>query len=336
MNNVASTGGCRKQPEPDQSQWEDLAETSPKDKPWDQHRGTASTVSEIYQDAPEGWIQKHGERVNHCSPLLWFNQGVNKETGELGLTLDRAFFCKVRNCPVCQWRRSLMWKARMYQALPKLSEAYPAARWLFLTITEKNVPVTGLRDQLMAMGKAWTRLVKRKEFADVLGWTKSVEITRGKDGSAHPHFHVLMLVKSTYFKPGHYVAQPRWVQAWKEAARLDYDPVIDVRAVRGKGPDGLAGAVAETLKYSVKTSDMTADPAWFLELTRQVRKTRAVAAGGVLKDVLRVEQEKDEDLLTPDQDAESEVDIVDGLPQLRFNWRERDKKYRRRRTATTG
>lgn len=335
MNNLASTRSGRKIPEPDQSQWEDLADTSPKDKPWDQHRSTGSDVAAAYLTAPEGWIERAGERVSKCAPWLGFDQVIDTSTGEIALRLERAFFCRVRTCPVCQWRRSLMWKARMYQALPKLSEAYPAARWIFLTITERNVPVDQLREQLGRMGKSWGRLVKRKEFADVLGWVKSVEITRGKDGSAHPHFHVLMLVKSTYFKQGHYVAQPAWQRAWREAGRLDYDPIIDVRAVKSRGEHGITGAVAETLKYAVKNADMVTDTDWFLELTRQVRRTRAVASGGVLADVLR-EESGQEELLRPDEDAEPEVEMVDGLPQLVFSWRDRARKYQRRRTGTTG
>jgi hypothetical protein len=29
--------------------------------------------------------------------------------------LSASRFCRVRTCPVCQWRRSLMWKAKAYQ-----------------------------------------------------------------------------------------------------------------------------------------------------------------------------------------------------------------------------
>ena len=44
-----------------------------------------------------------------------------------------------------------------------------------------------------------------------------------------------------------------------------------------------ADAVSETLKYSQKPADMTEDPEWFLELTRQTFKRRFVATGGALK-----------------------------------------------------
>ena len=110
------------------------------------------------------------------------------ETGETRLRLREAHFCRVRHCPVCQWRRSLMWQARFYQSLPKLVTEHPKARWLFLTLTVRNCPITELGETLTAMNAAWQRLKDRKEFRPVLGWVRTTEVTRGKDGSARPAF----------------------------------------------------------------------------------------------------------------------------------------------------
>ncbi len=57
------------------------------------------------------------------------------------------------------------------------------------------------------------------------------------------------------------------------------------------------GAVAETLKYSTKPADMVADPEWVLELTKQTHKRRFVATGGALKDILKLDQETDADMV---------------------------------------
>ena len=83
---------------------------------------------------------------------------------------------------------------------------------------------------------------------------------------------------------------------------------VDVRAVKPRKPkDGeslasataelVRGAVAETLKYSTKPADMVADPEWFLELTKQTHKRRFVATGGALKDILKLDQETDADMV---------------------------------------
>ena len=308
-----------------------LAEWSPKDRPWDVHRAQADDVRLIYAAAAE--FERYAQRIAQCSGILRFCWHLDPDTGEVLLRLREAHFCRVRHCTVCQWRRSLMWLARFYQSLPVIQQAYPKARWLFLTLTVRNCPITELGETLTAMNAAWHRLIKRKEFRPVLGWVRTTEVTRGRDGSAHPHFHALLMVPPSMLSGVNYVKQARWVELWQEAMRLDYAPVVDVRAVKDKAPKGedadpLAGlrkAAAETLKYAVKPADMTDDPAWFLELTRQTHRRRFVATGGVLKDVLRVEEETDEDLALADGPADAE----DDGSRLAFNWRSDERRYRR-------
>jgi plasmid rolling circle replication initiator protein Rep len=225
-----------------------------------------------------------------------------------------------------------MWQAKFYKSLPKIVDAYPKARWMFLTLTVRNCPVDGLKNTLKDMNSAWERLRLRKEFLPVLGWVRATEVTRGKDGSAHPHFHALMMVPSSMLAGVNYVRQSRWGELWQECGRLDYSPMVDIRAVKprdlnsGQTPIDatafLRGAVSETLKYAVKPSDMTTDPAWFLEMTRQVHKLRFVATGGALKDVLRV-QDEDEEM------NQGEGEGADDGSRLSFSWRPSDKRYRR-------
>lgn len=226
-----------------------------------------------------------------------------------------------------------MWKARFYQSLPRIVQEHPKARWLYITLTIRNCPIEHLGETLTAMNAGWQRLIKRSEFAPVLGWIRTTEVTRGKDGSAHPHFHVLLMVPPSMLSGTNYVKQSRWVDLWASCMRLDYLPSVDVRTVKnlasGASQDVsevLRKAVAETLKYSVKPSDMTKDDQWFLELTKQTHKKRFIAAGGALKDVLKLEQETNQDLIVTegDQNALSSED-----PLIAFGWREQERIYRR-------
>lgn len=44
-----------------------------------------------------------------------------------------------------------------------------------------------------------------------------------------------LLVESTYFKnTENYIDQGQWTGFWKKAMKLDYDPVVDVRAIKPK------------------------------------------------------------------------------------------------------
>lgn len=331
MDSVAvATGGYCLQSGPIEQGQPALTDYSPSDAPWDTHRGQADDVGMIYASVVE--FERYASRMAQCGGLLRFGWVELSETGVSVLRLREAHFCRVRHCPVCQWRRSLMWKARFYQSLPKIVQEHPKARWLYLTLTIRNCPIESLGETLAAMNTGWQRLKDRKEFAPVLGWIRTTEVTRGRDGSAHPHFHALLMVPPSMFSVN-YVKQSRWVELWGDCMRLDYLPSVDVRTVKNLAPEAsqdvsevLRKAVAETLKYSVKPDDMTGDDEWFLELTRQTHKKRFIAAGGALKDVLKLEQESNQDLIVADGDAQNEV-LSD--PLLAFNWQEKEKRYRR-------
>lgn len=300
-----------------------LVDYSPSDKPWDTHRAECQTVEGGYRDTEFNAL---ASRMRACSGFLGFRWITDQETGEISLRLGDARFCRVRHCPVCQWRRSLMWQARFLGSLPEIEAEYPRARWLFLTLTVQNMPLPDLRGSLQAMNQAWQRLIKRHEFSgNVVGWIRTTEVTRAQNSYAHPHFHCLLMVKPSYFKKG-YVRQERWSDLWRECARLDYQPIVDIRAVKSKTPgdNGLRRAVSETLKYAVKPQDMR--DAWLIGLTKQVHKLRFIASGGALKNVLRETDETEDDLLLADESSEPDAD----KPQLYFDWQRREKHYTKR------
>ncbi|CAM7126174.1 protein rep [Escherichia coli] len=306
-----------------------LSDYSPRDASWDTQRTFTDSVGGIYQTAAE--FERYALRMASCSGLLRFGWSTLMETGETRLRLRSAQFCRVRHCPVCQWRRTLMWQARFYQALPKIVADYPSSRWLFLTLTVRNCAIDDLGETLTAMNSAFQRLKDRKEFAPVQGWIRATEVTRGKDGSAHPHFHCLLMVPSSWFTRD-YVKQARWVELWRDCLRVNYEPNIDIRAVKTKTGEVVANvaeqlqsAVAETLKYSVKPEDMANDPEWFLELTRQLHKRRFISTGGVLKNVLQLDRETNEDLVIAD-------DVGDGTDdgkRTAFVWDSGKRRYKR-------
>lgn len=296
-----------------------LTDLSKRDKPWDKHRGNADRIQNHYWNSSE--FKSYAQRVSQCSQLLQFNLVPDKAAGELKLKLTNSRFCRVRHCPVCQWRRSLMWKAKAYKVLPKIVEKYPKHRWLFVTLTVKNCPITELRATLQQMNQSFKRMTLRKLWP-AEGWLKSIEVTRGQDGSAHPHFHCLLMVKPSYFG-ANYIRQNEWVELWRSCARLDYKPILDTRVVkRGKQPMQL---VPEVLKYCTKESDLVADQQWFLELTRQMHKFRCIATGGVLKDYLRELEQEPENLIHGNEEQES-TEVGDG--SLWFGWRPVEKRYR--------
>lgn len=315
--------------EPDSADAFYLSEVSPDDRPWEIHRAAADRVMQLYSQV--GFV-RYSERMADCAQLLEF-AGISSDLKPFILKLQSAPFCRVRFCPVCQWRRSLMWRARFFKVLPKIVADYPAARFIFLTLTVRNCQITELRKTLTWMNKAWRRLIERKQFP-AIGFVKSVEVTKSDDGTAHPHFHVILMVDSNYFKRG-YISHNRWVDLWQDCLRVNYKPSVHVKAIKPpKNADkyessaldkAIVVAFCETLKYSTKESDLEDSASWLEELTRQLHKTRAISVGGVLRDYL---SEDDPENLVDGDISQDEL-VNDDAPRFLFGWEEEKERYRK-------
>lgn len=305
-----------------------LSDVSPHDKPWDKHRASAEVVQKLYSNSE---FQKYSDRINLCSRQLRFALEA-QDDGEIRYRLRQARFCRVRLCPVCQWRRSMMWRARFFEAIPRVMKDYPKARFIFLTLTVKNCEITELRDTIKHLNAGWQRLSQRKAFPAV-GWVKSIEVTRnGSDRTAHPHLHAVLMVRPSYFKTG-YISQKKWSELWQKCLRTDYTPLVHVQTVKGgnKGSEGdisegILHALLETLKYGVKESDLISDVEWLHELTVQLQKTRAVSVGGILKEYLNAEEP--DDLIHDGKEAlDNLLEELEPTNSVWFGWREMVKKY---------
>lgn len=310
-----------------------LTDVSPKDKPWDVHKAQSQRVGSLYQGT---FYDKFAGRIGNCSGLLQFGWIDDALTGEVRLKLVAARFCRVRHCPICQWRRSLMWQARFKKAAPSIDRDYPTARYLLLTLTVQNCPLGELRQTLMWMNESWKRLTHRKQFP-AIGFARSTEVTRGKDGSVHPHFHALLMVQSGYFNGKNYLSQADWVALWQSCLQVNYAPVVDIRACkpRRRPPaselaadapqSGLLAALPEVFKYTTKPEDLFSkggecDRDWLVTLTGQLHKTRAVALGGIFRQYL---SENDPEDLIGGEETEDKFDDL----YLTFGWREMIERY---------
>lgn len=312
-----------------------LSEISPSDKPWDVNKRHSGKVSGLYRDTV---YHRLAERMGDCGKTLefgWLNDPVE---GKSKIRLKSAHFCRCRHCTVCQWRKSLMWVARFLEAMPLILKDYPSSRFLFLTLTIQNCPIEDLRSTLDHMNKSWKRMIQRKNFP-AIGFARSTEVTRGEDDSAHPHFHALLMVPSTYFKGTEYMTQEDWTNLWKSCLRIDYTPIVNVKAVKPNKrwqPEApkvllpaeqlLAGAIVETFKYTVKPEDLIGngkeeDRQWLLHLTSQLDRTRAIALGGVFKAYLK--EEEPEDLV-----GKSGEDDV-SLNSIYFGWQQVVQRYKK-------
>src|SRR5699024_8716935 len=141
---------------------------------------------------------KKAERVKDCAEVLEFK--VSYETVEK--TLYRVWFCKSRLCPMCDWSSSMMHGIHSYKVVAEVIKQKPIFRWLFLTLTVRNVyDSTELNKSLSDMSKGFNRMMKYKKInKNLVGFMRATEVTVNNiDNSYNQHMHVLVCVESTYF-----------------------------------------------------------------------------------------------------------------------------------------
>ena len=285
-------------------------------------------MSEIFEDKTENgkvrpWRERKIENVRYAEYLsiLEFKRAHDiKNCGEtlrfrkIGnhLKLYQTWFCHKRLCPLCNWRRSMKNSSQLKQIIAETVAREPKGRFLFLTLTVKNVNTSEeLKTSLRQLTKAFGKLSRYKQVAkNLLGYLRSTEITvNEQDMSYNQHLHVLLFVKSSYFKnSNNYLAQAEWAKLWQKALKVDYEPVVHVQAVKAnkrKGTDSLQASAEETAKYEVKSADyMTADDERNLVVIKNLEYalagTRQISYGGLLKQIkqdLQLEDVENGDLV---------------------------------------
>ena len=252
---------------------------------------------------------KESEKIKQCGNYLEFIFKEHQITKENKKKLANANFCKNRFCPVCSWRRTRNITGQLKEAFTAIQEKEKIAT-LFLTLTVNNPDVKDLKDTIAKMNKAFKRMSETKRFKNaILGYFKSIEILGDKTpkGQAHPHFHILLVVKESYFKKSDYINQKEFLQMWRDATRNQNITQVDVRRIKSKNENfsDIDSAIAETVKYSVKHSDLckrTNED--FYYLYTQTKNLRFISAGGILKDHLNLIK-IDEDLINLKKENEA-------------------------------
>ena len=249
-----------------------------------------------------------GRRIANCAHTIRADVLLHPEV-EPEVNLKAAHVCNTRLCPFCEWRRTRVWRKRLYDGLSALYEEKPKLRGVFLTLTVRNVPLEKLGDQLDEMNKSWRRFVARSFFPTDL-WFRRTEITVGAKShvepiSAHPHFHALLLVRPSYFSTG-YIKQTEWQKQWMDAARLDYAPIVDVRSARQKSNAGLnpsesaKSAVVEAAKYASKATALMELGSAISEFHWQLKNRRLYSVSKELNKYIKSGDISPEELMDSD------------------------------------
>lgn len=230
-----------------------------KERPWNLHKKENLRLVELYKKARTKDINLISDSrlfdLEHCGDTLTFLQNVEGKK-----KLKTANFCRIRLCPMCQWRRSLKMFSQVKKITDKILENDKSTRFIFGTFTIKNTDAENLEACINILNKKFKYLVdQKKTFApakklkqNLLGYLKAVEVTyNSKDKTYHPHLHVIFAVKSTFFKnKQNYMTKKEWIELWQKALNVDYKPQTDIRAIK----TNTGKAIAEVAKYPAKVA----------------------------------------------------------------------------------
>lgn len=268
-----------------------------KEQPWVSHKLNTTELAESYKRLG----MKKSYRVAECGSYLEFKRYLEDNS----LKLHRANFCKVRLCPMCAWRRSLKIFGQVSQVMDEVLKE-KEYRFIFLTLTCKNVYGEDLSETIDNLFHAFRKMSERKVFKKaVKGWFRGLEVTHNLDKDSkdydtyHPHFHIILMVNKSYFDDkDYYISQEKWTSLWKSCLKVDYTPIVNVKAFKTNTKAKTSKSVAEVAKYTVKSNDylikddtgkideeMTDNTVWILDTSLASR--RLTAFGGELRKIHR-------------------------------------------------
>ena len=207
--------------------------TTGKERPWKLHKQENLRLVEIYKMTKEKKLNLISDSrlfdLEHCADTLLFVENEERKR-----KLKQANFCRVRLCPVCQWRRSLKMFGQVKKITDKILESDKSIRFIFGTFTIKNCVAEDLETCINILNNKFLYLVSRnKTFApakklkqNLLGHLKAVEVTyNSKDKTYHPHLHVIFAVRNTFFSSSkYYMSKKEWINLWQQALGVDYKP----------------------------------------------------------------------------------------------------------------
>ena len=262
------------------------------ERPWAAQKELARRLSRWYRYVDDD----KANRLETCADWLGFRRKF-----EGGLALSKANFCRVRLCPMCQWRRALKIHGQMCRVFGALEgDGYGYVK---MVLTVPNCTRDNLTETLDRLQEGFHRLIKYKDVRKIVkGYYKALEITVNHADSLHPHIHAILAVNASYFTSRSYLRQEIWRDLWEQA--VDFQPYVNAQGIlvehlqlnvgRLKIREGqtITDALKEYTKYTVKAGEIVGDQeeptdegvALLAALDGALNKRKFMTLGGVVKD----------------------------------------------------
>ena len=242
-------------------------------------RETRKKASDALANKVHQFDPRRGQRMRECGAVL--HRDVCKGCGTEKFRLVRR--CMDRFCPSCASKRSGE-LAERYAG--RVNKVMTGRYGYHLVLTVKNTKELPDYTLFIALMKRMRKHEFWERFGGIIGGLYSVEVTKKRGGTWHPHFHVLMFTR----EPLPVLPDGQWTIAFNQAVSDVWRELTGGESyiVRGEQYDGRA---VEMVKYLAKPSDVAAMAVDDIEaLFRWTRGKRMVQTFGELFGVADEEQ----------------------------------------------
>ena len=229
------------------------------ERPWKKHKMNSLKLYNLYRKALKidnsVITENRLQSLEECGDNLLFLVNDKNEK-----RLKSANFCRIRTCPMCNWRKSLKMFGQTNKIANKILDQNSSTRFLFVTFTVENCSADKLSQTIDMMNIGFKRLTdKSKKLAitnkfknNMLGYIRAMEVTYNQEKDTyHPHIHCIFAVKAQYFTHG-YIKKGDWQYIWGECCKTEYEPIVKVQTIK----NSTSKAVAEVAKYPVKMDEL--------------------------------------------------------------------------------
>lgn len=233
-------------------------------------------------------------KLQGCCHELWL-----KDDGQGRCKLIPNYTCGVRFCPVCRFFSIRKELGKFHQVFKKIQrdKNLNRARYYYLTLTLKDVPVGQLKDSIAHLNDSFDRLLEKKDIKKfILGSSSYLHIGLNDYDRVQPHLHIVMMFKPSYVSR-QLLNKSQWASLWQEAAHEDYPPFVECNRI-GKGKIENSNDYYELSKkiiYGMKTlekGDMEKCPSTYLQVFGLMKGAHKVSHKGVIR-TLRAEVKAD-------------------------------------------
>lgn len=226
-------------------------------------------------------LLKEANLLRSCTTFVAY-----KNLADGNQVLHRSNFCKSKFCPICNEIKKNKHKIYMKNILNGLDIENNDSYHLILTL--KNCDIDNVKNTIDKFKSAWVKIVRTVEVKiKMITYIYYVHVEYNKENSTYNiHTHVIVIYNDSTKDLFVDEEKGKWSKALKKAAKINYDPVVEMRKIADKKE------IVKVAGYCAKGIDVADVPIDELkQLTEQLDRVRLLQPAQKLNKLFNKQKE---------------------------------------------